>query len=174
MSIDSQNRICRGLLFVTLLFLFSTGCNTSQPDRVLDRHLEKYRKVYLVKSKGDPRKVTPRILSRLQLAGFNTTEIPFEEVKKVKKEAEENGVNEPILVCFVACVSSRDVVLDNLYTFQTIQIDFCDLEKGELVFRASKFDYYSVLPENAELNRLFVQVSDKFFPGQPNPFKIKK
>ena len=66
------------------------------------------------------------------------------------------------------------MVLDNLYTFQTIQIDFCDLEKGELDFRASKFDYYSVLPENAELNRLFVQVSDKFFPGQPNPFKIKK
>ena len=173
MNVESRNWICRGWLLVSMLFLFSTGCSTPQPEHVVDRHLEKYRKVYLVRGNGDPRKVNPRVLSRLQLAGFDAIEVPFEEIKKLNKEAAKNGVNEPTVVCFVTCVSSRDVVMD-LYTFPTIEIDFNDLEKGDLVFKVSHFDYYSEIPENTELNRLFVQIFDKFFPGQPNPFTIKK
>jgi serine protease Do len=65
-------RIC-WLSCLTVLAGTLTGCVTPQFAVAPDAHLEKYRKVYLVPSRGDPRSITPRILGRLREAGFEAT-----------------------------------------------------------------------------------------------------
>jgi len=174
MSEENRIRICGASFFLLVLFLLSTGCATSPSRRVLGRHLENYRKVYLVKGKEDPREVTPRVLSRLQLAGFEVTEVPFDTIKELRQEAVEKGLDQPVLVCRIGYVSASDPALYNSHAFQTIQIYFYDLKKGDLVYKVSHFDYHATFPENTDLNRLFVQISDTFFPGQPNPFIGRK
>jgi hypothetical protein len=173
---SKENQIRTGWVgfLVAVLLCSATGCRTPAEHRVLGRHLENYRKVYLVKTTENPRKVTPRVLSRLQLAGFDVTEVSFEAAKKMSQEAAEKGLSAPALICNFGCVSVGDPFLRDDFCFQTIRIHFYDLEKGDLVFKVSDFKYYPSLPENTELNRLFVEISDKFFPGQPNPFRIKK
>jgi len=52
-----------------------SGCGTPQVTVASGEKLEKYRRVYLVPSNGDPRKVTPRILTRLKKTGFDVTEV---------------------------------------------------------------------------------------------------
>ena len=174
MSKENRIRICRACFFVSLLFLLPTGCATAPSHRVLGRHLENYRKVYLVKGKEDPREVIPRVLSRLQLAGFEVTEVPFDRIKQLNHEAVENGLDQLVLVCSVSYVSASDPAFYNSHSFQTLHISFHDLQKGDLVFEVNHFDYYAGFPENTDLNRLFVQISDRFFPGQTNPFIGKK
>jgi hypothetical protein len=137
---------------------------------MLGRHLEDCRKVYLVKPVTDSREVAPRILSRLKAAGFDSAAISSTELQALRKEASKNGIEQPTLVCIFHSVSMREAFIDNFYGFQTIEINFYDLEKADLVFKASRFNYYSTSPENTELNRLFAQIRDKFLPGQPNPF----
>jgi hypothetical protein len=61
-----------GLLFA-LIATSVTSCSTPQFAVAPDAHLEKYRKVYLIPSHGDPRAVTPRILGRLKEAGFDAS-----------------------------------------------------------------------------------------------------
>ena len=110
---------------------------------------------------------------RLQLAGFTVTEVPFGTIKTLSKEAAEKGSSEPTLVCSFGYVSVLQYP-ENWNSFQTVQIHFYDLEKGDLVFKVVKYKYSPLFPENTELNRLFAQISDNFFPGQPNPFIGKK
>jgi hypothetical protein len=167
-------RICNACFFLSLLFLLSNGCTTSQPTPAVDSHLEKYRKVYLLQPKEDPGKVMPRILSRLRLAGFEVSEISSERLKALAKDVREKGLSEPTVVCVVDYVSISDYKFDDLNYFQSIHIEFVDLKTGDLVFKVGKYKYNSVLPENTQLNRLFIQINDAFFPGQPNPFRDKK
>jgi len=164
--------MCRADLFLTLLLLFFAGCATPEPEPRHVEHPEKYRKVYLVESKGDPRQVIPRILSRLQLAGFDASKVPFDTVKKLQSAAVENDAD--ALVCMTKAVSAHEEIYSHDNFFQTIEIDFFDLKKGDLVFKVNYFNYHPNVPENTELNRLFVKISDEFFPGQPNPFIEKK
>ena len=174
MSKENRIRICRACFFISLLFLLPTGCATAPSHRVLGRHLENYRKVYLVKGKEDPREVTPRVLTRLQLAGFEVTEVPFDAIKQLHQEAVEKGLDQPVLVCSIGYVSLHDPAFYNSHYFQTLDICFNDLKKDDLVFEVNHFDYYPGFPENTDLNRLFVKISDNFFPGQTNPFIGKK
>jgi serine protease Do len=60
-------------LFLLVIAGSLTGCSTPQMAVAPDAHLEKYRKVYLVASRGDPRSVTPRMLGRLRETGFDAT-----------------------------------------------------------------------------------------------------
>ena len=69
-----QNQIYWSV-FLALICLSLAGCATPQFVVAPDAHLENYRKVYLVPSRGDPRKVTPRMLGRLRESGFDVTEI---------------------------------------------------------------------------------------------------
>src|ERR1051325_9641358 len=64
--------VCSCLFLILSTF---TGCITPQVTVAPDAHLEKYRKVFLVPSRGDPRDVTPRILARLRQTGFDAIEV---------------------------------------------------------------------------------------------------
>jgi hypothetical protein len=174
MSKDNRIRNCWVSFFVALLICFVTSCSTPSEQRVLGRHLESYRKVYLVKGQEDPREVTPRISSRLQLAGFSVTEISREMAKTIDKVVSEKEAREPALICVFGYMSIGDPAFYNDHSFQSIHIYFYDLQKGDLVYKVSDYKYYPDLQENAALNRLFIQISDDFFPNQPNPFKGKK
>ena len=77
---------------------------------------------------------------------------------------------EPVVVCQFRAISTWDPSR-TWYCFESAQIHFFDFESGNLVFRADYFHPDSFLPENTELNRLFIQIRDGFFPDQPNPFR---
>ena len=128
-----------------LLTLFA-GCATRQVGATPGSHLENYHKVYFVWTDYDPRKVSPRVVTRLKQTGFE-----------------------------VADITTNKFSIDGAGTeFQHIQIEFFDSQNGDLVYFAKKYQYEPVVSENAELNRLFVKISDDFSPGQPNPFKSRK
>jgi serine protease Do len=71
MNLARRFRICLFFLLLLLIARSLTGCGTPQFAMAQDAHLEKYRKVYLVPSRGDPRSVTPRMLGRLRETGFD-------------------------------------------------------------------------------------------------------
>jgi hypothetical protein len=167
MNLVRRLRICWLGLFLPLIFLSVNGCSTDQSGIAANKDLEKYRKVYLVRPKGDERDLTTGILSRLQRAGFDAAETNEEGAKKM---AAARDVKEPTLICQFYTVSTWDSNR-SWYCFENAQIHFYDLETGKLVFRADYFHPNSFLPENTEFNRLFIQIRDNFFPGQPNPFR---
>lgn len=166
MNLVRRFRICWLGLFLSLIFLSANGCSTAQPIAA-GKNLEKYRKVYLARPKGDERDLTTGILSRLQRAGFDASETDEEGVKKM---AAARNAQEPTLVCQFHMVS-RWNYNQTWYCFESAQIHFYDLQTGELVFKVDYFHPDSSLPENTELNRLFIQIRDGFFPDQPNPFR---
>jgi len=153
-----------------LIFLFTNGCSTEQSGVVANKDLEKYRKVYLLQPKQDERDFAAGILSRLKRAGFDTIEVNAEELKKI---VADKKATEPTLICQFGYVSTWNY--DRTWSsFISIDIEFSDLEKDEVLFKVSHLNYnfeYSRLPENTELNRLFTKIRDSFFPGQPNPFR---
>lgn len=65
----------RWAAFVCLVVLTLTGCITPQVTVQPGVKLEAYRKVYFLVDRNDPRAVNPRVLSRLQKAGFQVVEI---------------------------------------------------------------------------------------------------
>ena len=188
MSKPRRVSISVGVLILSL-FLSFTGCSTLQPGAAPGSHLETYRNVYFVSQNSDPRKVAPRVLERLKQTGFEvsrviTNKFSLEGTGTVFEISRwgrlnirhTNGVREktePSLVCVLGYVSTTDD-WENWWSFQHIQIEFFDSQNGDLVYFAKKFDYDPPVPENGQLNRLFLKISDDFFPGQPNPFKQKK
>jgi hypothetical protein len=158
-------RICWLCIFLPLIF-FLNGCSTVPQQTATNKDLEKYRKVYLVKSKRDERDLAAGVLSRLQRAGFdaNTT-----DDKSLKKMA---AAKEPTLVCRFYSISTWDYNR-TWYCFETAEIHFYDFDSGKQIFEVNYFHPNSMLPENTELNRMFIQIRDNFFPGQPNPFRDK-
>jgi len=166
MNYVRQIRIC-WLCFFLLLISLSNGCSTAQQEIATNKDLEKYRKVYLQKPKADDRDLAAGVLSRLQRAGFDASESDPEGLKKM---AAAKDATEPTLVCRFHFISNWDYDR-TWYCFETADIYFYDLASGELVFKVNYFNPNSFLPENTELNRLFIQIRDNFFPGQPNPFR---
>jgi hypothetical protein len=152
-----------------LIFLASSGCGTVQSGITTNKDLEKYRKVYLVRPKGDERNLAAGVLSRLKRAGFDADEIDAEALKKIiGKET-----TEPTLVCRFGYYTTWDYDR-TWYTFMSINFEFSDVEKDQVVFKVGRNNYnvqgYQI-PENTDLNRLFIQICDSFFPEQPNPFR---
>jgi len=82
----------------------------------------------------------------------------------------DEELKQPALACIFQYVSLFDV----WFRFQAIEIRFCDWKKGDLVFKAGQYKDDPFSSENGELDRLFAEISDKFFPNQPNPFRGKK
>jgi hypothetical protein len=153
--------------FLPLLFLCSNGCTTAQPGAATNKNLEKYRKVYVPRPKGGEDHVTAGVFSRLKAAGFDAVEVDEENLKKIiaAKEAKE-----PTLVCDFDSISTYDYARA-WQCFNSIHIRFYDLENEQLVFKVGYFNRESIVPESTELNRLFREICDNFFPGQPNPFR---
>jgi hypothetical protein len=170
MNLVRRFRIRWLCFLLPLIFLLSNGCSTDQPDASANKDLEKYRKVYLVRPKGDDRDLTAGILSRLKAAGFDAAETDEQGAKKM---VAAKDVKEPTLICEFDAISTWNYDR-TFYCFESVQIHFFDVEKGERVFRADYFHPGSYLPENTELNHLFVKIRDGFFPGQPNPFRMNK
>ncbi len=81
----------------------------------------------------------------------------------------DEELKQPALACVYQYVSLFDV----WFRFQAIEIRFYDWKKGDLVFKAGQYQDDPFSSENGELDRLFAEISDKFFPNQPNPFKGK-
>ena len=159
-----QIRVCWLSLFLSLIFLLANGCSTAQSGTATNQDLEKYRIVYLVRPKGDDRDLTAGVLSRLKAAGFDASEIKATELKKLA------AAKEPTLVCKFRYISTWDYNR-TWDCFESIRIDFYDLESEKPVFNVNYFHPDSLIPEVTELNRLFIQIRDNFFPGQPNPFR---
>ena len=158
------------LFLLPLILLSSNGCSTAHSGVTANKDLEKYRKVYLVRSKSDPHNLTVGVLSRLKAAGFDATEIDEEGFKKIAAAKE---LTEPTMACRFDYVTTWDYER-TWYSFMSIDIKFSDVEKQRVVFEVSHLNYNfqgSRLPENTELNRLFIKIRDSFFPGQPNPFR---
>ncbi|HEX4263654.1 MAG TPA: serine protease [Verrucomicrobiae bacterium] len=99
----------------------------------------------------------------------------FEEAKKSLALVRPGNVTDeelkqPVLICVFGYYSFFDV----WWRFKRIQIEFVDLKKGDLVFRVGQYRDDPFSSENAELDQLFSEISSKFFPDRPNPFKGKK
>lgn len=159
------------IFLLPLIVLFSNGCSTEQSGISVNKDLEKYRKVYLVRPKSDSRDVTAGILSRLKIAGFDASEVDSEGLKKIM--ATKDNTTQPTLICSFDGVTTWDYDR-TWYSFLAINIEFSDVEKKQVVFQVSRNNYNFVgsrLPEETELNRLFIKICDNFFPGQPNPFR---
>jgi len=166
MNLARRFRVC-WLGFLLSLIFFPNGCSTDQSGITATKDLEKYRKVYLVRPSGDDRDLTGGILARLIRTGFDAGEI---DVAALKKMAAAKEVTEPTLVCRVDAVSTYDYNRA-WYCFESAEIKFYDVETGKLIFKVEYFHPNSFLPENTELNFMFIKIRDSFFPGQPNPFR---
>jgi len=167
MHLARQFRIWWLGFLLPLILLCSNGCSTDQSGITANKDLEKYHKVYLIRPRRDDRDLTTSILSRLKRAGFDASETDEEGAKKL---AAARDAKEPTLICQFHTLSTWDYNR-SWYCFENAQIHFFDLESGAMVFRVDYFHPNSFLPENTELNRLFIQIRDNFFPGQPNPFR---
>ena len=154
-------------LLLPLMLLSLNGCSTEQSATASNKDLQKYRKVYLVRPKGDDRNLTAAVLTRLKRAGFDTNETDEEGAKKM---VTTKNATEPALICEFYAVSTWNYNR-TYYCFENAQIHFFDANSGDLVFKADYFHPDSYLPENTELNRLFTKICDNFFPDEPNPFR---
>lgn len=98
----------------------------------------------------------------------------FEDAKKSialvrPGNVSDEDLKQPALVCICRYYS----MFDYYWRFHPIQIAFMDLKTGDIVFRAFQRGD-GLTPENGQLDRIFEEICDKFFPAQPNPFKGKK
>jgi len=162
-------RIPWATFLLSLVLLSLNGCTTEGRNAAANKDLEKYRKVYLVRPKGDEEDLTAGVLARLKAAGFDASEVDTERLKKIA--AQESA--QPALVCRFDYVISWSYDR-TWYTFVSVDLEFSDIQKDQMVYKASRNNYKFenvALPENTQLNHLFVKIRDAFFPGQPNPFR---
>ncbi|HTR42876.1 MAG TPA: serine protease [Pseudomonadales bacterium] len=73
-------------------------------------------------------------------------------------------LKEPELYC--ACTYQSEHGFN--WHFHVIGIGFVDGKTGKLIFRIA--EGFGTVSEDKELDHMFSVISDKFFPGQPNPF----
>ena len=170
MNLARRFRILWLCFLFPLIFLSANGCGTGQSGIAANKDLQKYRKVYLLQPQQDERDMAAGILSRLKRAGFDSTEVDMDGLKKI---VAEKGAAEPTLICRFGYVSTWNY--DRTWSsFVSIEIEFSDIEKDQVVYKVSHLNYNHLdlrIPENTELNRLFIKIRDSFFPGQPNPFR---
>jgi hypothetical protein len=168
-----MKKLCRFSIFawaILLLPLLLAGCATSETNLAKDNHLENYRQVYFVQSGEDPRQVSPQVIAGLQEIGFV---VYIVNSNRFSLPRNRPGADQPALVCSVDYVSCFNA-LWHQWGFQTIQIQFFDLKTSDRVYKVNHFEYNPRVSENVVLNRLFIKISDNFFPGGPNPFKDGK
>ena len=72
------------------------------------------------------------------------------------------------------CAYSYISLWDVWFRFRALEVRFYDVKKGDLIFQAGQYQDDPFSTEDKELDRVFGEVSAKFFPNQPNPFKGKK
>ncbi len=82
----------------------------------------------------------------------------------------DEELKQPAALCVYEYISLFDI----WFRFRAIEIRFYDLKKGDLILKVGQYMDDPFSSENGELDRLFAEISDKFFPKQPNPFKGKK
>lgn len=79
----------------------------------------------------------------------------------------DDDLKQPALFCSCTYLSFWDM----FYRFRAIELDFHDVKKGERVFRVGQYRDDLFSSEDNTLDRLFGEISNSFFPDQPNPFK---
>jgi len=82
----------------------------------------------------------------------------------------DEELRQPTLVCVCRYASFFDM----WFRFQVIDISFYDWKKGTLVLRAGQYRDDPFSTEDRELDRIFGEISSRFFPDRPNPFKGQK
>jgi len=175
--------ICTFRVWFFLLLLSFAGCATQQ-SVAPDRHLEKYRTVYLLKNKTDPRNVNDRVAKRLRNLGFDVTDIPCDDttksgrseaIKKARQLASASNGQSAVLCCVssLSLYEETEITNSRRYYFETLGIQFYDIKSGDLVFKTAKYNYDNLMPEELELNRQLAKISDAFFSGKPNAFLAK-
>jgi serine protease Do len=82
----------------------------------------------------------------------------------------DEDLKQPALLCAYNYLSLWDM----WFRFRVIEVRFYDLKKGDLILKAGQYQDDPFSSEDGELNRIFAEISTKFFPDQPNPFKSKK
>ena len=81
----------------------------------------------------------------------------------------DEELKQPTMICVFGYFS----IFDYYWRFRQLQIAFFDLRKGDELMKVGQF-VDDLSSENGELDRLFGEISARFFPGKPNPFKDKK
>ncbi|HXI73021.1 MAG TPA: serine protease [Verrucomicrobiae bacterium] len=76
------------------------------------------------------------------------------------------GLNQPALVCTCRYFS----IFDYYWRFRRIEFEFLDEKNGEMVLKIGKYQD-DLSSENSSLDHVFSEISMKFFPDRPNPFK---
>ena len=102
------------------------------------------------------------------LAGIGLSFISLGLVRPGNVTDEE--LKQPVLLCVFGYYSFFDM----WWRFRSVQIEFLDLKKGDVVFKTGQYRDDPFSSENAELDHLFAEISGRFFPDRPNPFKGKK
>ena len=85
-------------------------------------------------------------------------------------EVTEEELKQPTLICVCRYISFWDM----WYRFRAVEIRFYDGQNGDLVLKVGQYRDDPFSNEDAELNHLFAEISDRFFPDQPNPFRSGK
>jgi serine protease Do len=78
----------------------------------------------------------------------------------------DEELKQPTLVCIFGYYS----FFDYWWRFRNIEIEFFDMKTREPMFKAVQ-NRDNLTSENGELDKLFAEISNRFFPGQHNPFK---
>ena len=77
--------------------------------------------------------------------------------------------NEDLKARTLVCVCKYQSIHDFDWHFRVIVIAFVDARSGRTVLTVAQA--LGNYPEDKQLDYLFAEVSNKFFPDKPNPFK---
>jgi hypothetical protein len=104
--------------------------------------------------------------------GDESTARSFDEAQKSLALVRAGNVTDedlkrPAMLCAYTYISLWDM----WFRFRALEVRFYDLKKGDLVLKAGQYQDDPFSTEDKELDRICGQISAKFFPNQPNPFK---
>jgi S1-C subfamily serine protease len=107
--------------------------------------------------------------------GAGSTGKSFDEAQKSlalvrNGNVTDEDIKRPAVLCVYEYVSLWDV----WFRFRALEVRFYDMKSGDCILKAGQYQDDPFSTEDRELDRIFGEVSAKFFPGQPNPFKDKK
>ena len=95
----------------------------------------------------------------------------FDEVQKTVAlvrcgNVTAEDLNQPALVC----ICHYSSIFDYYWRFRLIEIKFLDEKNGEMILKVGKYQD-DLSSENSSLDHIFSEISVRFFPDRPNPFK---
>jgi S1-C subfamily serine protease len=79
----------------------------------------------------------------------------------------EEDLKQRGVVCAYTYISLRGL----RFRFRAVEVRFYDLKKGQLILKVGQYEDDPFSTEDGELDRICGEISDKFFPQNPNPFK---